>query len=42
MTILKFRVLGKDKKLDEIEQIIQKDGYKKLAISPLKSVNILF
>jgi hypothetical protein len=42
MTILKFRALAKDKKLDEIEQIIQKEGYKKLEISPFKVATILF
>lgn len=42
MTVLRFKTLAKEGKIDEIEQIIQKEGYKKLDISPLKIADILF
>ena len=42
MSILRFRALAEEKKFDEIEQIIQKEGYKKLDISPLKIANIFY
>ena len=41
MTILKLRILAKNKKFDEIDNMIQKESYKKLDINPLKVANIL-
>ena len=41
MTVLRFRTLAKEGKINEIEEIIQKEGYKKLDISPLKIAYIL-
>ena len=42
MTVLRFRVLAKNKKFDEIDEIIQKESYKKLEINPLKVADIMF
>ena len=42
MTVLRFKVLAKNKKFDEIDEIIQKESYKKLEINPLKVANIMF
>ena len=42
MTTLRFRALAKANKIEDIEEIIQKEGYKKLETSPLKVANILF
>ena len=42
MTILKFRILAKNKKIEEIENIIQKETYKKLDIYPLKVASIFY
>lgn len=46
MTVLRFRVLAKNNKFDEIdeiiEEIIQKESYKKLEKNPLKVANIMF
>jgi len=42
MTVLRFRILAKNKKFNEIDEIIQKESYKKLEINPLKVANILF
>jgi len=42
MTILRFKTLAKNNKFDEIDEIIQKESYKKLEINPLKVAKILF
>ena len=42
MTILRFRTLANNKKFDEIDTIVQKEGYKKLDISPLKVAKIFY
>ena len=42
MTTLRFRALAKANKIEDIEEIIQKEGYKKLEMSPLKVAIILF
>jgi hypothetical protein len=42
MTVLRFRLLAKNNKFDEIDEIIQKESYKKLDINPLKVANIMF
>ena len=42
MTILRFRTLAKAGKIEEIEAIIKKEGYKKLDISPLRVANIFY
>ena len=41
MTILRFNILAKNKKFDEIDNIIQKETYKKLDINPLKVASIM-
>ena len=41
MTILRLRALCKNNNSEEIDRIINKEGYKKLNISPLKVANIL-
>ena len=40
MSILRIRTLCKENKIEEIEKIIQKEGYKRLDISPLKVAQI--
>lgn len=42
MSILRFRTLAKENKVDEIDQIIQKEGIKKLEISLFKIAKIFY
>ena len=42
MTILRLSILAKNKKFDEIDNIIQKETFKKLEINPLKVASIMY
>ena len=42
MSVLRFKTLAKENNINEIDEIIKKEGYKKLDISPLKVAYIIY